>query len=33
MDKSTVIYVKFLYDVARQKIIKVGQCFTDLFKK
>jgi len=30
--KTIVIYVKFLHDVACQRLL-VGQCFTELFKK
>jgi len=33
MAKTAVIYVKFVPDAMCQKIIKIGQCLTKLFKK
>jgi len=33
MTETTVIDVKLFLGVARQKVIKIGQCFTKLFKK
>jgi len=33
MGKTIVVYVKFFFAMLHTKNVKIGQCFTKLFKK